>query len=48
MPDVVIGNGLSNMIVAFKHGIGPIEYAKEFRAAWTDLSDYLELNEKKI
>ena len=48
MPDVVIGNGLSNMIVAFKHGIGPIEYAKEFRTAWTDLSDYLELNEKKI
>ena len=48
MPDVVIGNGLSNMIVAFKHGIGPIEYAKEFKTAWTDLSDYLELNEKKI
>ena len=48
MPDVVVGNGLSNMIVAFKHGIGPLEYAKEFKQAWTDLSDYLELNEQKI
>ena len=48
MPDVVIENGLSNMIVAFKHGVGPLEYAREFKQAWTDLSDYLELNEQKI
>lgn len=48
MPDVVFGNATSNMFVAMRHGIGPMEYAKAFRSAWTDLSEYMELNEQLI
>lgn len=48
MPDVVIGNASSNMFVAMRHGIGAIEYAKAFKNAWVDLSEYMELNEQLI
>ena len=46
MPNVIIGNASSNMFVAVRHGIGPIEYAKAFKNAWTDLSEYMTLNEE--
>lgn len=41
-PTVVWANMTSNMWVAFRHGIGPIEYAKSFTRHWSALSDYLE------
>ena len=48
MPQVVASNATSNMIVAMRHGIGPIEYALAFKNAWSELDDYLQTNEKKI
>ena len=48
MPDVVIGNASSNMFIAMRHGIGGIEYAKAFRDAWSELSEYMELNKELI
>lgn len=48
MPQVVASNATSNMIVAMRHGIGPIEYAIAFKNAWSELDDYLQTNEKKI
>ena len=48
MPDVVISNASSNMFVAMRHGIGGIEYAKAFRDAWSELSEYMELNKELI
>lgn len=48
MPQVVSSNATSNMIVAMRHGIGPIEYAIAFKNAWSELDDYLQTNEKKI
>ena len=48
MPQVVTSNATSNMIVAMRHGIGPIEYALAFKNAWSELDDYLQTNEKKI
>lgn len=48
MPQVVASNATSNMIVAMRHGIGPMEYALAFKNAWSELDDYLQTNEKKI
>lgn len=48
MPNVIMSNATSNMIVALRHGIGPLEYASAFKSAWSELSDYLDINEKKI
>lgn len=48
MPQVVSSNATSNMIVAMRHGIGPIEYAIAFKNAWSELDDYLQTNEKKF
>lgn len=41
-PNVVWANITSNMWVAMRHGIGPIEYAKAFVRHWSSLTDYLE------
>lgn len=47
-PAVVWANITSNMWVAMRHGIGPMEYAKGFVRNWTNLTTYLELSEKLI
>lgn len=47
-PNVVASNAVSNMFIAMRHGIGPMEYAKAFKTAWTDLSDYIELNDQMV
>jgi hypothetical protein len=48
MPDVILANSTSNMFVALRHGIGPIEYSKGFKKAWSELSEYMELNEQLV
>jgi len=48
MPNVILSNTTSNMFVALRHGIGPMEYAKGFRKAWSELSEYMELNEQLV
>lgn len=45
-PNVVYGNFTSNMWVAMRHGIGPMEYAKAFKRHWSGLTDYLEMSEE--
>lgn len=47
-PDVVLGNGISNLIVAMRHGVGPIEYAKEFKRGWIELGQHVELNDEYV
>ena len=41
-PNVVWANITSNMWVAMRHGVGPVEYAKAFTRHWSSLTDYLE------
>ena len=41
-PNVVWANITSNMWVAMRHGVGPLEYAKSFIRHWSSLTDYLE------
>lgn len=45
-PKVIWGNMSSNMWVAMRHGIGPIEYAKAFIRHWNHLSSYLDINDE--
>lgn len=40
--DVLLGNTVSNAMVAMTHGIGPIKYAKKFKQRWQQLNDYNE------
>jgi hypothetical protein len=47
-PQVVFGNAASNAFTAMRHGISPTEYYKSFTKNWTELTNYLELNEKLI
>lgn len=47
-PAVVWANITSNMWVAMRHGIGPMEYAKGFIRNWSNLTTYLELSEESI
>ena len=47
-PAVVWANITSNMWVAMRHGIGPMEYAKGFIRNWSNLTTYLELSEELI
>lgn len=39
---VLIGNQVSNAMVAFNHGINPIKYVKKFKERWQQLNDYNE------
>jgi hypothetical protein len=40
--NILIGNQVSNAIVANSHGIGLIEYTKKFKERWQQLNDYNE------
>lgn len=39
---VLIGNQVSNAMVAMNHGINPIKYVKKFKERWQQLNDYNE------
>lgn len=39
---VLIGNQVSNAMVAANHGINPIKYVKKFKERWQQLNDYNE------
>ena len=39
---VLIGNQVSNAMVAINHGINPIKYVKKFKERWQQLNDYNE------
>lgn len=43
---VFLNNMISNMTVAWIHGINPIEYYKNFTRDWSLLTDYEEMNRK--
>lgn len=47
-PNVIIGNFTSNMWVAMRHGIGPMEYAKAFIRHWNHLTTYLETEDEIV
>ena len=40
--DVLLGNQMSNAMVAITHGIDPIDYAKKFKTRWQQLNEYNE------
>lgn len=40
--DVLLGNTVSNAMVAITHGINPIKYSKKFKQRWQQLNDYNE------
>lgn len=40
--DVLLGNTVSNAMVAMTHGVDPIEYSKKFKERWKQLNDYNE------
>jgi len=40
--DILVGNQVSNAMVASVHGIDPIRYSKKFKARWQQLNDYNE------
>ncbi len=48
MPEVIWGNASSNMWVAMRHGIGPVEYAKAFTTHWSHLTSHLEMSEELL
>ena len=37
---VLIGNQTSNAVVAYMHGINPIDYTKKFKQKWDELDEY--------
>ena len=39
---VLVGNQVSNAMVAINHGINPIKYVKKFKERWLQLNDYNE------
>ena len=39
---VLVGNQVSNAMVAMNHGINPIKYVKKFKERWQQLNDYNE------
>lgn len=40
--DILVGNQVSNAMVAANHGINPIKYTKKFKQRWQELNDYNE------
>lgn len=40
--DILVGNQVSNAMVAASHGINPIKYTKKFKERWKQLNDYNE------
>jgi hypothetical protein len=40
--NILVGNQVSNAIVAITHGIDPIKYTKKFKQRWQQLNDYNE------
>ena len=40
--NILIGNQMSNAMVAASHGINPIKYVKKFKERWQQLNDYNE------
>jgi hypothetical protein len=46
LPSTVFGNAQSNMWIAMRHGVDPIEYANGFIRGWTDLTKYIEDQEE--
>jgi len=40
--DILVGNQVSNAMVAANHGINPVKYTKKFAERWKQLNDYNE------
>lgn len=40
--DILVGNQVSNAMVAASHGINPVKYTKKFKERWQQLDDYNE------
>ena len=40
--DILVGNQVSNAMVAANHGVNPIKYTKKFKQRWQELNDYNE------